>query len=237
MNTNLQTPIFRQLFDQESSTYTYLIADPETKEAVIIDPVYEKYERDESLIKNLGLKLLYILETHVHADHVTSASKLKTRFNAKIAISKNSGNQCADIGLVDNQILQFGRFEIKALPTPGHTNGCMSFLFQNMVFTGDSLMIGLAGRTDFQEGSSEKLYESVQSQLFTLSEDTLVYPGHDYQGFTVSTIGEEKKFNKRLGGGKTEQEFSSIMSSLNLPKPKKIDIAVPANMVCGVKKT
>lgn len=225
--------VFFQLFEAESSTYTYLIADESTREAALIDPVFETFERDLKLVSELNLKLKFVLETHIHADHITGAAEIRKRTGAKTALSKESGVECADMLLSDGQELHLGAKKIKVLTTPGHTNSCVSYFFEGLVFTGDALMIRGTGRTDFQQGSAEKLYDSIHRKLFSLPETTKVYPAHDYKGQTVSTIALEKKFNPRLGGEKSKEEFKKIMSELKLAQPKKIDIAVPANMVCG----
>lgn len=225
--------IFRQLFEKESSTYSYLLADENTKEALIIDPVKECIDRDLALIEELNLKLKYILDTHVHADHITSSWTLKEKTGAMIALGERTGVQNADILLKDSEELSLGSFTIKAILTPGHTNGCTSFSIEDMLFTGDALLIRGNGRTDFQEGSPEVLFNSITEKLFSFPGETLIFPGHDYKGLTSSTIDEEKKYNPRIGGGKTLEEFSQIMSKLSLANPKKIDIAVPANLKCG----
>jgi len=225
--------IFYQLFEPETSTYTYLLGDKETKEAIILDPVLETVDRDLKLVQELGLKLSFVIDTHVHADHITAAAEIRHRTGAKTAISSAAMLECVNIHLQDNQELQFGLQKIKAISTPGHTNSCMSFLFHDMLFTGDSLMIRSAGRTDFQQGSSALLYESVHNKLFCFPDWIKVYPGHDYRGQTVSTIGLEKKFNERLGSGKSKEEFCEIMANLKLALPKKIHMAVPANLMCG----
>ncbi len=221
--------IFRQLFESETSTYTYLLADAVTTEAILIDPVLENVDRDLQLIKDLNLKLLYTLETHIHADHITGASEIKNCLGSKIAVGAKSGVTCADLLLADQQEIKFGKFSLRAIETPGHTESCISYYCHGMVFIGDALLIGYVGRTDFQQGSSSELYHSVTNKLFKLPTDTLVYPGHDYRGFTVSTIGHEKNYNLRIGSGKTEAEFIQIMGNLNLAEPKKIQQAVPAN--------
>jgi sulfur dioxygenase len=225
--------IFYQLFECESSTYTYLIADPITKEAALIDTVLETVERDLKLVEELDLKLKYVLDTHVHADHVTGAGEARTRTGAKSAVSAGANVECVDISLNDGQELFLGNKKIKALATPGHTDSCMSYVFEGRVFTGDALLVRGTGRTDFQQGSSEKLFESVHEKLFTLPEDTLVYPAHDYRGQTASTIGLEMKLNPRLGAGKSKAEFVKTMSELKLANPKKIHEAVHANLACG----
>lgn len=226
--------IFRQLFESQSSTYTYLLADADTKDAILIDPVIETVDRDIQLIKDLDLKLLYTLDTHVHADHITGASEIKKRLNSKIAIGSHSGATGADLLLKDNQEIKFGAMVLKAIETPGHTDGCMSFYCNGMVFTGDALLIGGSGRTDFQQGSSAKLYKSVTDKLYKLPNDTLVYPAHDYKGFTSSSIGFEKKKNSRIGLHTSESEFIKTMNELKLTYPKKINEALPANLNCGI---
>lgn len=224
---------FRQLFESESSTYTYLLADRASKEAILIDPVYETAERDWRLINELGFSLKYIFETHVHADHVTGAAQLKKRCAAKTVVGEGSKIACADILVKDEQVFTFGAFKIRAMATPGHTDSCTSYVVEDMVFTGDALLIRGTGRTDFQQGSSPRLYQSIMKKLFTLPDSTLVYPAHDYTGTTASSIGEEKKLNPRVGNGKSEADFVSIMSALELTPPKKIHIALPANLKCG----
>lgn len=226
--------LFRQLFESESCTYTYLLADTDNKEAVLIDPVLETLDRDLKIIKELGLQLKVAVNTHCHADHITSTGRMKTKlFGLKSAISKHSG-AAADIHLVEGDEIKFGRHSLKVKETPGHTDGCITLVTgdQRMAFTGDALLIRGCGRTDFQQGSSERLYSSIHKQIFTLPDHCLVYPAHDYLGQTVSTVGEERKFNPRLT--KSLEEFVQIMKNLNLPKPKKIDISVPANLVCGL---
>jgi len=225
--------IFRQLFDYETWTYTYLLADPATGEAVLIDSVKEQVERDLRLLQELGLKLKLLLETHIHADHVTGAGALRKATGAKIALSANAGSSCADIALKDGDKLQLGAYEIEAMATPGHTNTCMSFYVNGMVFTGDALFVRDVGRTDFQEGSNETMFHSVTSRLFSLPENTKVYPAHDYKGQTSSTIGEEKRLNMKLGAGKKFEEFRDLMLAMKLGQPKRIHIAVPANLKCG----
>lgn len=227
-----QSPLFYQLFELESSTYTYLLADQATKEAILIDPVLETAERDLKLISELGWRLLYILETHVHADHITGAHVIREKTKAQVGVSQHAGVSCADLHLKDGQTLQFGRHQIKIFETPGHTNSCLTYLIENMLFTGDTLLIRGNGRTDFQQGSAETLYNSIQ-RLFALPQDYVVYPAHDYKGQTKTTLALEKQFNPRIGGGKTKEEFIQIMNNLKLSQPKKINEAVPANLACG----
>jgi glyoxylase-like metal-dependent hydrolase (beta-lactamase superfamily II) len=225
--------LFQQLFESESSTFTYILADSESREAIIIDPVFETVARDLKLISELNLKLLYVLETHIHADHITGAGKIADATGATIALSEAAQVEGKHKSLRDGDVLRFGSFELKAIATPGHTNSCMCFLFQDRVFTGDALLIRANGRTDFQEGSSEKLFKNVHDKLFALPDDTLVYPAHDYKGFTSSSIGAEKLHNERLNQERKLEDFIQIMASLNLPAPKKLDIALPANLKLG----
>jgi sulfur dioxygenase len=228
--------IFQQLFESESSTYTYLIADKKTKEAVIIDPVLETVDRDVKLIEEMGLKLIYALDTHIHADHITGAGELRKRLGIKTAVSQNAGVECVDIPLEDGQELLIGDKKIKVIATPGHTNTCLSYYFEGMIFTGDALLIRGCGRTDFQQGDSETLFHSVREKLFKLPNDTILYPGHDYRGNTSSTIGLEKKHNPRLKESISQDEFKKTMAELKLANPKKIHEAVPANLLCGKPK-
>lgn len=228
--------IFRQLFDNETSTYTYLIADEHTREAAIIDPVREQVERDLQLLEELDLKLVYTLETHVHADHVTASGALREKTGARSVVSKAAGVRCADVLVGDGDRLKLGKLEIEVIATPGHTSGCVTYSTGDRIFTGDALLIRGCGRTDFQSGSADQLYDSVKRKLFVLPKETLVFPGHDYKGRTVSTIGEERQYNPRLAHKKRE-EFVAIMKGLNLAKPKKIDEAVPANLGCGVPES
>ncbi|XP_074539585.1 persulfide dioxygenase ETHE1, mitochondrial [Halichoeres trimaculatus] len=227
-------PLFRQLFEHESSTYTYLLADKDTKEAVLIDPVLETLDRDLKLVHELGLNLKVAVNTHCHADHITSTGLMKKRLvGLKSAISKFSGAS-ADILLLEGDKISFGKHHLSVRETPGHTDGCVTLVTedQSMAFTGDALLIRGCGRTDFQQGCPKKLYQSVHQKIFTLPEHCLIYPAHDYLGQTVSSVAEERQFNPRLT--KSQDEFVDIMNNLNLPKPKKIDISVPANLVCGV---
>lgn len=223
----------RQLFDRDTWTYTYLLADLVTKDAAIIDPVREQFDRDAQLIKELGFNLKYVFETHVHADHVTSAGKLRDRFGAKIVLQETSGATCADILAKDGDVLQLGDKEIVVLHTPGHTDADATFQIEGAVFTGDTLLVRGCGRTDFQSGSNEKLYGSINDKIFSLPDETAIYPGHDYNGQTVSTVGEEKAFNPRLGAGRNLGVFSGIMDNLSLPAPARIKESLPGNMRCG----
>lgn len=231
MKNNL---IFHQLFEKETSTYTYLLADGNTKEAVLIDPVVEMADRDLKLIEDLGLKLKYVLDTHVHADHITASGEIRKRTGAKVGISSAYDMACPDLHLDDGQELSFGNFTIKVLHTPGHTSGCLSYQMDNMVFTGDALLVRGCGRTDFQEGSSEKLFHSVRDKIFGLPDDTIVFPAHDYKGFTKTSIELEKRLNPRLNLNVTKEQFVDIMANLKLAYPKKIQEAVPANLQCGL---
>ena len=224
----------RQLFDRETSTYTYLIADEVSNEAAIIDPVKEQLDRDILLIEQLGFNLKYTLETHVHADHITSSGQMRDKFGSKVALHENSGAKCADMLLKDGDELTLGDVVIKAIHTPGHTNADLSFLVEDTIFTGDALLVRDCGRTDFQAGSSSTLYSSINDKIFSLDEKTTIYPGHDYYGFTASTVKEEKLFNNRLGNGKTEDEFVEIMANLDLALPRKIKESVPGNTNCGL---
>ena len=223
---------FKQLFDPASSTLTYLIADDTSHDAVLVDPVTEQLERDVRLLREHGLALKYTLETHVHADHVTAAQALKQATGAQTAVCRDCMAQGYDRLLEDGDVILFGHEEILTLATPGHTPGSVSYLWRDRVFTGDTLLIGGCGRTDFQNGSAEALWTSITQKLFALDEQILVYPGHDYKGRRVSSIGEEKRFNARVAG-KTRDEFLSIMSNLNLPMPSRIHEAVPANLEGG----
>jgi sulfur dioxygenase len=219
--------IFRQLFDPQSSTYTYLLADGKTRDAVLIDPVFEQAARDSALVRELDLKLLYTLETHVHADHVTGAALLKERLGSKI--------EGADVYLKDCDRVAFGRRSLEARATPGHTNGCLTYVLddETRAFTGDCLLIRGTGRTDFQQGNPRALYRSVHARIFSLPETCLLYPGHDYRGLCQTSVGEERRFNPRLGGQLAEDDFVGYMKHLGLPHPKQIDVAVPANLKCG----
>ena len=227
--------IFRQLFDPQSSTYTYLLADASTREAVMIDPVFEQARRDIALIEELGLRLRCTLETHVHADHVTGAWLLKDRLGSRIAISAASGAQGADQYLEDGARIAFGRRQLEARATPGHTNSCMTYVLddESMAFTGDALLIRGCGRTDFQQGDPQTLFRSVRGRIFSLPEHCTLFPGHDYRGLTATSVGEEKLYNPRLAEAILEQDFVGYMKHLGLPHPKQMEVAVPANLKCG----
>lgn len=224
----------KQLFDRESCTYTYLLIDSDTGEGAIIDGVLGTFERDMQIINELGVELLYAIETHAHADHITSAGKIREITGAKLVYGEISGIEAIDIPLKDGDCIPLGHYEIKAISTPGHTNGCTSYFCNGMLFSGDTLLIRGCGRTDFQFGDPGHLYDSITQKLFVLSDDTIIYPGHDYNGRTTSTIGEEKIWNPRLGGARSRQEFVDLMNNLNLDMPKRINEAVPANMSVGI---
>jgi sulfur dioxygenase len=227
--------IFRQLFDQQSSTYTYLLADESSREAVLIDPVYEQARRDGALVEELGVKLIWTLETHVHADHVTGAWLLRERLGSRIAVSKAGGADGADSCLKDLDLIHFGKRHLEARATPGHTAGCLTYVLDDRMaaFTGDALLIRGCGRTDFQEGDARALFRSVRERIFSLPEGCLVYPGHDYRGLAATSVGEEKLFNPRLGEAIGEQDFVGYMQNLGLAHPKQMAHAVPANLKCG----
>jgi glyoxylase-like metal-dependent hydrolase (beta-lactamase superfamily II)/rhodanese-related sulfurtransferase len=226
---------FRQLIDPQSSTYTYLLGDSKSGEAVLIDSVFEQARRDAALLNELGLRLTYTLETHVHADHVTGAWLLKRRFGSQIAVARVSGAMGADRYLAHGDQIAFGARKLQVRATPGHTNGCLTYVLDNesMAFTGDCLLIRGSGRTDFQQGDPHVMYHSVHSEIFRLPEDCLLYPAHDYRGLTVTSVGEERRFNPRLGGEIGEDDFAGYMNNMHLPHPRQIDIAVPANLRCG----
>jgi len=227
--------LLRQLIDIRSSTFTYLLADGATREAVLIDPVFEQFARDAALVHELGLTLRHTLETHVHADHVTAAWLFREQLGSTIVVSRTGGAQGADRLVGEGDVVGFGGETLSVLATPGHTGGCVSYLTgdRRAVFTGDSLMIRGAGRTDFQEGDARRLYRSVHDQLFALDDGCVVYPAHDYAGRLASSIGEERAFNPRLGAAHSEADFVGFMDNLGLPHPKQIDVALPANLRCG----
>jgi sulfur dioxygenase len=227
--------IFRQLFDPQSSTYTYLLGDRENRGAVLIDPVFEQVRRDLALIGELGLILVATLETHVHADHVTGAYLLKQRTGAKIMVSKAGGAAGADRYLVQDDVIAFGKRRLLVRATPGHTNGCVAYVLDDssMAFTGDCLLIRGSGRTDFQQGDAAAMYRSVREQIFSLPAECLLYPAHDYRGLTATSVAEERRYNPRLGGDIGIGDFAGYMANLRLAHPKMIDVAVPANLRCG----
>lgn len=227
--------LFRQLFDPQSSTYTYLLADETAGEAILIDPVYEQVRRDCALIEELGLELAATLETHVHADHVTGAWLLRERLGSRIALSADSGAEGADRLLNHGDKVTFGKRYVSVRATPGHTAGCLTYVLdsEEMAFTGDCLLIRGCGRTDFQGGDAGDMYGSVHTQIFTLPNGCLLYPAHDYRGLTVTSVAEEKAYNPRLGGQLSQSDFTGFMDNLGLDHPKKMDVAVPANLKCG----
>lgn len=227
--------LFRQLFDQDSSTYTYLLADEASRKALIIDPVFEQIDRDSTLIDELELELVWALDTHVHADHITALGLLNQRFKARTVLSERGGAVCADRLVKHGDRISFGRHELEVRETPGHTNGCLSYVCSSpgLAFTGDALLIRGCGRTDFQEGDARTLYRSVREQIFSLPDGCLVYPGHDYRGLTASSVGEEKRHNPRLAESVGEQDFAGYMAHLGLAHPKRMEQAVPANLRCG----
>jgi sulfur dioxygenase len=224
--------IFEQLFDKKSSTYTYLIASNKGREALIIDPVLDNVEEYINLLNNLNLNLVKVIDTHIHADHVTGASKLKSQTNCTTIMGDKTPADAVEIKVKDEEIIKLDEIEIKALHTPGHTSDSFSFMMNNYLFSGDTLLINGTGRTDFQNGSSKDAYNSIFNRLLKLPEETLLYPAHDYKGEKVSTIGKEKKFNPRLQV-KNVDEYIQIMNNLNLKKPTEIDFNVASNLKLG----
>lgn len=231
--------LFRQLFDPPTSTFTYLLADEKTREAILIDSVFEQIDRDRQLIEELGLNLRYLLDTHIHADHVTGAGELRQLLGAKSVVSKAADVDCADILVEEGDKLRFGAFEVEVLQTPGHTDTCLTFVVRDgdkvYAFTGDALFVRGCGRTDFQAGDSSKLFQSVRGKIFALPDHANIFPAHDYHGFNQTTVWEEKKYNPRLNLSVNEAAFIETMANLKLANPKQIDIAVPANLKCGKK--
>ncbi len=225
--------LFKQFFEPDTSTFTYLLACEKTKQAVLIDTVESEVPVYLKELEAQGLKLVYTLETHVHADHVTAADTLRQKLGSKSVVHRDAGAMCGDLLVTDGVHIIVGTIDLEVRYTPGHTNGCISFFAGDRIFTGDSLLIGGCGRTDFQQGDSGQLFDSIQNQIFSLPDEVIVYPGHDYNGNTQSTVGEERKNNKRLGGGKSREEFIQIMSELKLAYPIYIDVALPANQACG----
>lgn len=229
--------IFRQLFEPDSSTYTYLLGCNETGQCLLLDPVMEAIDRDLAVVQQLGLTLTTTLETHIHADHVSSACRLRSLTGCQVAYPAMEDLSCADVGIAEDRPLRVGSITLRPLFTPGHTDTHHSYLLDAgsllQLFTGDALLIDGCGRTDFQNGSAETLYRSVREKIFSLPDDTLIYPAHDYKHRHVSTVAQERERNPRLGDGKQIEEFVQIMANLDLPYPKKMDIAVPANRRCG----
>ena len=223
----------RQLFDYDTWTYTYLLWCEETKKCLLIDPVLEQVDRDLKLIEKLQLNLEYLVETHVHADHITGSDTIRSKTGAKVVYGSKTGVEGADIYLDDDGMLSLGNHNIKAIHTPGHTEGCTSYYIEGYIFTGDTLFIDGTGRTDFQGGSSSDTYDSVTEKIFKYPDDTAIYPGHNYNGFTCSTIAEEKKSNPNVGLHVKKEDFILNESKKERPYPKKFDVAVPANMRCG----
>ena len=224
--------IFKQVFDIKSSTYTYLIASAKGREAVIIDPVLENVDEYINILKELNLKLVKVIDTHIHADHITGASRLKQATSCMILMGEHTPAETVEIKVKDEEIIKLDQLEIKALHTPGHTSDSYSFLMDNHLFSGDTLLINGTGRTDFQNGSAKDAYNSIFNRLLVLPEETLLYPAHDYNGKKVSSIGNEKKFNPRLQV-RNEEEYIEIMNNLNLPEPKSMDINVTRNIKLG----
>ena len=225
--------LFRQLFERESSTYTYLLAARQGGEALLIDPVKEEIGKYLQLIKELDLRLLFAVDTHVHADHVTGLGELRTATSCATIMGAQSKAECVSRKVTDGELIKVDGLELRALYTPGHTDDSYSFVAEDRVFTGDTLLIRSTGRTDFQNGDPRAQYESLFGELLKLPDETLVYPAHDYKGWTMSTIGEEKAHNPRLQLP-SEREYVEQMRSLKLSNPKLMDVAVPANLACGV---
>ena len=229
--------LFRQLFEPQSSAYTYLLGCPQSRDAALIDPVIETVDRDLEVLGDLGLTLKYTIETHIHADHVTGAGRLRALTGCRCMLPAKSGAARVDVGVEEGIAIDIGALRLQPLYTPGHTDDHFAYWLDaagsGRVFTGDALLIDGCGRTDFQNGDAATLYRSVHDKIFALADETLIYPGHDYQQRRVSSVGQEKARNPRLGGGKTLDEFVAIMAALDLPRPRKMDIAVPANRACG----
>jgi sulfur dioxygenase len=228
--------IFRQLYDDVSSTYTYLLADENSREAILIDPVFEQLHRDLALLRELDLTLKLVADTHAHADHVTSAWLLKQKTGCQIALSAAAGAENVDLPLKHGDTIGVKGVSLEVRATPGHTNGCQTYVLSDhsMAFTGDTLLIRGCGRSDFQQGDAARLYHSITEQIFSLPDDCAIYPAHDYSGRTESSVGEEKEHNPRVGGGANEKDFVHYMHAMQLPHPKKIDEALPANMRSGM---
>jgi glyoxylase-like metal-dependent hydrolase (beta-lactamase superfamily II) len=224
----------RQLFDPVSSSYSYLLWDADTLDAALIDPVRDMVGRDIQLINELGLSLRYTLETHIHADHVTGSGILRNAMNSIVLVHENCRSKCPDVLLKDGDRISLGNSRIEVMHTPGHTDSDVSYLIPGMAFTGDTLLIRSCGRTDYQSGDAGTLFDSITGRLFTLPGDTLVYPGHDYNGRACSTIDEEKAYNPQLGNGTSRDRFISIMQDLQLDQPQSFRDALPSNLQCGV---
>jgi len=224
--------IFKQVFDKKTSTYTYLIASSKGREALIIDPVLDNISEYISLLNELDLKLVKVIDTHIHADHITGASKLKEQTNCTTVMGEHTPADAVELKVKDDEIIKLDQIEIKALYTPGHTADSYSFLMNDCLFSGDTLLINGTGRTDFQNGSAKDAYNSIFNKLLKLPEKTLLYPAHDYNGEKVSSIGKEKKFNPRLQVN-SENEYIEIMNNLNLPEPKMMDVNVARNIKLG----
>lgn len=230
--------IFKQLFEPDSGTYTYLLSCPQSGPTALIDPVMDTVERDLSVLREMGLSLDFTIDTHVHADHLTGAMRLREQAGSKIVYPAMVDAACIDIGVREGEPFHIGSIALYPLFTPGHTDHHHAYLVDNgthkMLFSGDALLIDACGRTDFQSGDARALYRSIHEKFFSLPDETLVYPCHDYEGRTITSIGQEKQRNTRLGGGRSEEEFVAIMEAMDLPYPRKIDFAVPGNMGCGI---
>lgn len=225
--------IFKQLFEPVTSTFTYLLGCETTRQAVLVDTVDSEVAVYLKELEDQHLKLVYTLETHVHADHVTGADILRQELGSKSVVHRDAGAMCGDLLVTDGVHVTAGTLDLEVRYTPGHTNGCVSYFAGDRIFTGDALLIGGCGRTDFQGGDPGRLYDSIHQKIFSLPDDILVFPGHDYNGHTVSTVGEERKNNKRLGNNRSREDFIKLMNELKLAYPKYIDVALPANQACG----
>ena len=225
--------IFKQFFEPDTSTFTYLLGCEKTHQAVLIDSVESEVSHYIKALEENNLKLVYTLETHVHADHVTAADTLRQLLGSKSVVHRDAGAMCGDLLVTGGVHIIVGTIDLEVRYTPGHTNGCVSYFAGDRIFTGDALLIGGCGRTDFQSGSASTLYDSVHQQIFSLADDVIIYPGHDYNGNTASSVGEERKNNKRLGDGRSREDFIKLMGELKLAYPKYIDTALPANQACG----
>ena len=226
----------RQLFDPESSSYSYLVWDTDSRSAAMIDPVQERVQLDIRLIQELGLALKYTLETHVHADHITGSGKLRDALNSIVLVHENSKAKCADVLIREGDFVPLGSSKIDVLFTPGHTDSDVSYVIPGAVFTGDTLLIRDCGRTDYQSGDAGTLHDSITRKLYKLPDDTLVYPGHDYNGRSISTIGEEKAHNPRIGSRTSRAAFIATMAGLKLDPPQRMHEALPSNLRCGVQE-